>query len=128
MLAVRDLPCTALAHHTHTRTRRYLLLEFPVLALERPLLRVAEIGAGAGASILPVLRANPSCTVVLTDISATCLLQLREAAQACGLHASRIESTFVADASDPGQLPSFADIAADLLLMIFTLSVRIIYK
>jgi tRNA G46 methylase TrmB len=49
--------------------RRYLVLEFPALARRAPPLLVAELGCGCGASLLPVLKANPAARALATDLS-----------------------------------------------------------
>jgi methyltransferase-like protein 6 len=79
------------------RERRYFPLAFPALARASSVL---EIGAGAGAALLPVLRASRSSRVVATDVSASSLAQLRRAAsEALGgeEEAGRRVSTAVAD-------------------------------
>lgn len=56
------------AQHSAARffkERRYLLLEFPQLATSDPPQHFVEIGCGCGSSLLPVLRANPTCRCVL---------------------------------------------------------------
>ncbi len=99
--------------------RRYLLLEFPVLRTAR---HVAEIGAGCGSSLLPVLKANPEAVATATDISATCLLQLAAAAQREGIDVAARVRAFVADSTDPRVNAAFEGVGADALLIIFTLS------
>lgn len=47
------------------KLRRYILLEFPMLA-EPGALHVAEIGCGCGSSILPVMANNPLVRVTAT--------------------------------------------------------------
>eukprot|EP00798_Chlamydomonas_sp_ICE-L_P020350 gene20350-27112_t len=66
-----------------------------------PPLHVVELGAGCGSSILPVLTANETATTAVTDVSATCLVQLRTAAQSMGISQDRI-ADFVADSCDLG--------------------------
>ncbi|PNH08537.1 Methyltransferase-like protein 2 [Tetrabaena socialis] len=87
----------------------------------RPPLHVAEIGCGCGSSILPVLKANATSRTTCTDISTTCLEQLRAAAAAEGLSPDRL-TLFAADATDPAAAPAFEGIEADVLLIMFTLS------
>ncbi|PNW71911.1 hypothetical protein CHLRE_16g668100v5 [Chlamydomonas reinhardtii] len=102
------------------KERRYLLLEFPFLT--HPDCRhVVEIGAGCGSSILPVLKANPGSRTTCTDISTTCLEQLLAAAHAEGVDRSRV-AVFPADATDPAAAHLFNGLAADALLIMFTLS------
>ncbi|KAG2435841.1 hypothetical protein HXX76_007036 [Chlamydomonas incerta] len=102
------------------KERRYLLLEFPFLT--HPDCRhVVEIGAGCGSSILPVLKANPGSRTTCTDISTTCLDQLLAAAAAEGIDRARV-AVFPADATDPAAGPLFDGLAADALLIMFTLS------
>ncbi|GLC53060.1 hypothetical protein PLESTB_000703600 [Pleodorina starrii] len=100
------------------KERRYLLLEFPELLSAT---HVAEIGCGCGSSILPVLKANPAARTTCTDISTTCLAQLRDAAATEGIALSRL-SVFPADATDAAAAPAFDGIDADALLIMFTLS------
>lgn len=97
------------------RERRYFPLAFPVLTQATSVL---EIGAGAGAALLPVLRANQTCArVVATDVSASSLAQLRRCArEALGAEeADRRVVTAVADgAAEPGAF--FASVERGLLL------------
>jgi methyltransferase-like protein 6 len=61
------------------RERRYFPLAFPALNVASSVL---EIGAGAGAALLPVLRSNPNANrIVATDVSASSLAQLKRCAQ-----------------------------------------------
>jgi hypothetical protein len=61
------------------RERRYFPLAFPALNHANAIL---EIGAGAGAALLPVLRSNPYAErIVATDVSASSLAQLQRCAQ-----------------------------------------------
>jgi SAM-dependent methyltransferase len=71
--------------------------------------------------VLPVLRSHPGAAATVTDISATCLQQLLEAAQLLGLDSSRLDS-FVADGTDPGLGQQLAGCNADVALIMFTLS------
>ena len=71
---------------------RYLLLEFPVLTVQNPPQRVAELGCGCGSALLPILKVHPGrrsyCCVVLrlrTPLGACCkcrILNSRQS-QAC---------------------------------------------
>ena len=81
-----------------------------------------EIGCGCGSSILPVLTFNPQATVTLTDVSSTCISQLRAAAASMGVDASRIFSSFACDSTDPEAAHLFESVGADYLLIMFTLS------
>jgi predicted O-methyltransferase YrrM len=103
------------------KERRYLLLEFPCLAPPAQLQHVVEIGAGCGSSILPVMRAQPQAQVTVCDVSATCLQQLQGAMQLLGLE-PQLCSCFVADGTDPGLGGRLAACAADVALIMFTLS------
>ena len=38
---------------------RYLLLEFPVLTVQDPPQRIAELGCGCGSALLPILKVHP---------------------------------------------------------------------
>lgn len=60
------------------RPKRYLTAALPQLVA--PGLHILDIGAGNGASILPVLAANASARATCCDISATALRLLRAAA------------------------------------------------
>ena len=58
---------------------RYLLLEFPVLTVQDPPQRIAELGCGCGSALLPILKVHPGrrfhCCVMLrlrTPLSACC--------------------------------------------------------
>eukprot|EP00798_Chlamydomonas_sp_ICE-L_P020352 gene20352-27114_t len=102
------------------KLRRYLLLEFPMLLQADPPLHVVELGAGCGSSILPVLTANETATTAVTDVSATCLVQLRTAAQSMGISQDRI-ADFVADSCDLGD-DRFEGLSAGAVLIMFTLS------
>lgn len=57
------------------------------------------MGCGCGSSILPVLKANPSCHVTATDLSPTAVALLEKAAQAAGIHQSRL-ATQALDGTD----------------------------
>lgn len=97
------------------RERRYFPLAFPALAEARSVL---EIGAGAGAALLPVLRASPSAVVVATDVSASSLAQLRRcAADALGEEeARRRVATAVADGAAESPEAFVASVGRGLLL------------
>jgi hypothetical protein len=55
------------------KERRYLLAEFPSLALDTPF-SILEVGCGSGSSCLPVLRANPRAAVLACDFSAAAVV------------------------------------------------------
>lgn len=103
------------------KERRYLLLEFPCLAASSQLQHVVEIGAGCGSSILPVLRAHPHARATLSDISSTCLQQLVQAMEHLGLDTKQVEA-FTADGTSPDLGHRLAGCAADVVLIMFTLS------
>ena len=51
------------------KERRYLLLEFPVLAVQEPPQHIVELGCGCGSALLPVLKVRThslSCFAPLT--------------------------------------------------------------
>ncbi|GAB4817670.1 hypothetical protein N2152v2_004716 [Parachlorella kessleri] len=92
-------------HSTHSearffKERRYLLLEFPQLAVADPPQHFVEIGCGCGSSLLPVLRANPICRVTGCDISPTAVRLFLEAAARSGIDPARV-SAFAWDAAEP---------------------------
>ncbi len=60
------------------KPKRYLYQEFPQLAA--PNVRIVDIGAGNGASILPVLAGNATARAICCDVSATALRLLQTAA------------------------------------------------
>jgi hypothetical protein len=117
------------------RERRYFPLAFPLLAQPQNTRRVLEIGAGAGAALFPVLRANAAAEVVATDVSASSLAQLRRCARDVlgggEEEVSRRVWTAVADgaspdffeqlAADPAS-PSVAPGTFDAAILAFTLS------
>jgi ubiquinone/menaquinone biosynthesis C-methylase UbiE len=103
------------------KERRYLLKEFPILAQAHPPKLIVEIGCGCGASLLPVLKANGGARAVGTDISSTCLEQLRAASAAEGIGASRLE-LFTADGTELEQMQRYAGLNADVVMIMFTLS------
>lgn len=103
------------------KERRYLLLEFPCLSPPSCPGHVVEIGAGCGSSILPVLRAQPQARATLSDISSTCLQQLLQAMQHLGLDTQRVEA-FTADGTSSALAQRLAGCAADVALIMFTLS------
>lgn len=82
---------------------------------------VVELGCGSGASLLPILRANTHCHVTGTDISRTSLQHFFAAAQREGIAPDRIH-TFPADAASSLELPRMTTLAADICLIVFTLS------
>jgi methyltransferase-like protein 6 len=69
--------------------RRYLLLEFPCLTVSQPPQQFMEIGCGCGSSLLPVLKANPTCTVTGTDLSPTAVDMFKRAAAKAGIASHR---------------------------------------
>jgi len=69
--------------------RRYLLLEFPCLTISQPPQHFMEIGCGCGSSLLPVLKANPTCTVTGTDLSPTAVDMFKRAAAKAGITTHR---------------------------------------
>lgn len=75
---------------------RYLLLEFPQLTQQG--LHIVEIGCGCGSSLLPALKANPSCRVTATDISPTAVSMFQAAARQAGIEEQRLDA-FVRDAA-----------------------------
>lgn len=99
-------------------------LTFPTLSPTAPPLPAA---------LLPVLKAIPTCRVTGCDISPTALRLLRRAAEQAGVEAQRTH-TFVLDASSSsssvdgcgtssgGSGSPMAGLAADALLLVFTLS------
>lgn len=103
------------------KERRYILLEFPILAQEHPAQHIFEIGCGCGSSLLPVLRVNRTAIVSGSDISGTCLQQLHRAAESVGIAADRI-STFTSDATLPSEKDKYLSVHADIVLIMFTLS------
>jgi methyltransferase-like protein 6 len=103
------------------KERRYLLKEFPILAEQHPPKLVVEIGCGCGSSLLPVLKANAGAHALGTDVSSTCLEQLRAAAAAEGINASRLE-LFTADGTELEQMQKYEGLNADVAMIMFTLS------
>lgn len=103
------------------KERRYLLLEFPQLQPGSGLQHVVEIGCGCGSAMLPVLKANPQAQATVSDVSSTCLEQLKAAATAAGMDMSRINA-FVADGTDPHLTHRLSGCGADACLIMFTLS------
>lgn len=99
----------------HYRERRYLPLAFPDAVAAA---RVIELGAGAGASLLPLLRAGAG-TALATDVSPVAVKLCGEVAARAGL-SDRLTST-VLDATDPAAPAALAHEAADVCLIIFTL-------
>ena len=71
---------------------RYLLLEFPALANASKPQHIVEIGCGCGSSLLPILKANPSCRVTATDVSPTAIAMFRRAADAASIAPERINA------------------------------------
>lgn len=58
-----------------------------------------ELGCGCGSSLLPVLKANPTCRVTGTDLSPTAVDMFKAAAGRAGIQADRV-SAFPLDATD----------------------------
>lgn len=85
---------------------RYLLLEFPCLTVSQPPQHFLEIGCGCGSSLLPVLKANPTCSVTGTDLSPTAVAMFKQAAAKAGIAAHRF-SGHAADSTqaDAGAAP-----------------------
>ncbi|KAL6781834.1 hypothetical protein ACKKBF_B09610 [Auxenochlorella protothecoides x Auxenochlorella symbiontica] len=109
------------AQHASARffkPRRYLLHTFPALRAEG--LRLLELGCGAGASLIPILLANPSARVLGCDISASALALARSGAQAAGVDASRL-ATLAVDLEGAGPLAGVPP-RHDTVLLVFTLS------
>lgn len=69
---------------------RYLLLEFPCLTISQPPQHFLEIGCGCGSSLLPVLKANPTCSVTGTDLSPTAVHMFKQAAVKAGIAVDRV--------------------------------------
>lgn len=80
------------------RSHRYLLLEFPCLTICQPPQHFLEIGCGCGSSLLPVLKANPACTVTGTDLSPTAVHMFKQAAAKAGIAADRV-TAFAVDST-----------------------------
>jgi SAM-dependent methyltransferase len=99
----------------HYRERRYLPLAFPEAVSAA---RIVELGAGAGASLLPLLRAG-NATALATDVSPVAVRLCREVADRAGV-GGRVEAA-VLDATDPGAPAALAGKRADVCLVIFTL-------
>jgi len=105
------------------KERRYILLEFPCLTVQQPPIHVVELGCGYGASLMPVLKTNPTCRVTATDIAPTCVAQLRGVAVREGIaDADARITSFVADSADPSVRHLFEGLGADVGLIMFTLS------
>ncbi|MEW5306051.1 MAG: hypothetical protein WDW36_008551 [Sanguina aurantia] len=84
-------------------------------------IHIVELGCGSGASLLPILRANPHCHVTGTDISPTSLQHFLAAARRAGIAPERVH-TFAADTASASQLARLGGLAAHILLIVFTLS------
>lgn len=74
------------------------------------------------AAFLLTCQANNTSTATVTDVSSTCIQQLRDAAAAMGIDEARRISSFVCDSTDPDEAARFEGVGADLLLIMFTLS------
>ncbi len=90
--------------------RRYLLLEFPCLTISQPPQHFVEIGCGCGSSLLPVLKANPTCTVTGTDLSPTAVDMFKRAAAKAGIATHR----FTGYAADSTQADAVGAAKPDL--------------
>lgn len=106
------------------KERRYLLLEFPALTVTQPPQHFLEIGCGCGSSLLPVLKANPTCSVTGTDLSPTAVAMFKQAAVKAGIAADRFngwaaDSTLLGDGSS---VESTDSAKAHAVLLIFTLA------
>ena len=66
------------------KERRYLLAEFPALAVDAPT-TILEIGCGSGSSCVPILRANPRARVLACDFSPAAVRCTARAAARLGL-------------------------------------------
>ena len=118
-------------YKAHTRARffkerRYLLLEFPMLAVAQPPQHIVELGCGCGSAILPVLRANPTASATVCDISPTCITQLQDAAVSAGI-GDRLRA-FSANAADPCLQEALSHLQANACLIMFTLSAVLPYE
>lgn len=71
--------------------------------------------------LLPVLRVQPHARATLSDISSTCLQQLLQACSHLGLDSTCVDA-FVADGTSPDLGQRLAACAADVVLIMFTLS------
>lgn len=99
--AVQDSTCNnswEAFHQRHSsakffKPKRYLYQEFPQLAA--PNVRIVDIGAGSGASILPVLAANATARAICCDVSATALRLLHTAAGEVTTHAQHLHHMFM---------------------------------
>lgn len=94
------------------RPHRYLLLEFPCLTISHPPQHFLEIGCGCGSSLLPVLKANPACTVTGTDLSPTAVHMFKQAAAKAGIAADRVTAFAVDSAQSDAEAASAAIIGA----------------
>jgi methyltransferase-like protein 6 len=96
--------------------RRYLPLAFPDALAAR---RIVELGAGAGASLLPLLRAAPAATALATDVSPPALDLCARVAAAAGV-GDRV-ATALLDAAAPDAPATVAGERADACVLVFTL-------
>ncbi|KAL0035798.1 hypothetical protein WJX77_003039 [Trebouxia sp. C0004] len=106
------------------KERRYLLLEFPCLTVSEPPQHFVEIGCGCGSSLLPVLKANPTCTVTGTDLSPTAVDMFKRAAAKAGIASHRFTG-YPADSTQAdavGGAEPNTQSSADAALLIFTLA------
>ena len=71
--------------------------------VQQPAQHFLEIGCGCGSSLLPVLKANPSCRVTGTDLSPTAVHMFEQAAVKAGIAADRV-TAFPADSTQPEAL------------------------
>ena len=111
------------------KERRYLLAEFPALAVDAPT-TILEIGCGSGSSCVPILRANPRARVLACDFSpaavrctarAAARLDLadRLAAFTCDPARENLAAAAAAAAADAG-FPADAPIRAACLVFVLS--------
>ncbi|KAK9823986.1 hypothetical protein WJX72_006802 [[Myrmecia] bisecta] len=104
------------------KERRYLLLEFPVLTAQQPPQHFLEIGCGCGSSLLPVLKANPTCRVTAIDLSPTAVGMFKAAAAKVGIAAERYNAFACNAANGSDESAALRGLRADAVLLIFTLA------
>jgi methyltransferase-like protein 6 len=88
------------------KARRYLTAEFP--ALQRSGVTVLEVGCGAGASVVPLLRHNPCARVMACDFSASAVAACARAVADAGIQPGRF-CCFQADPGACDEPQQFAD-------------------
>lgn len=74
--------------------------------VQEPPQHFMEIGCGCGSSLLPVLKANPTCRVTGTDLSPTAVRMFESAACKAGIAQDRI-TAFAADSAEADAHASF---------------------